>query len=126
MSYFFLARSDEVFANGSGVVNPAHCLTRSDVALFFWRQTRGLQWSDADRVEVRFRGHKGDKAQVGSVFVCTRSEVRGPCSELGEGGGAVALMVALLSCFAALPEHAPLSLYRSGRQVRVWGYGQAL
>ena len=34
MSYFFLARSDEVFANGSGVVNPAHCLTRSDVALF--------------------------------------------------------------------------------------------
>ena len=35
-------------------------------------------------------------------------------------------MVALLSCFAALPEHAPLSSYRSGRQVRVWGYGRAL
>ena len=39
MSYFFLARSDEVFANGSGVVNPAHCLMRSDVAFFSWRQT---------------------------------------------------------------------------------------
>ena len=35
MSYVFLARSDEVFANGSGVVSPAHCLTRSDVAFFF-------------------------------------------------------------------------------------------
>ena len=35
MSYFFLARSDEVSANGSDVVNPAHCLTRSDVAFFF-------------------------------------------------------------------------------------------
>ena len=61
-----------------------------------------------------------------SVIVRTRSEVRGPCSELGEGGGAVALMIALLSCFEALPEHAPLSSYRSGRQVSVLGYGQAL
>ena len=98
--FFFLAKSDEVFANGSGVVNPAHCLTRSDVALFFFffffpgdRQLRRLQWSDADWVEVRFRGHKGDQAQVGSVIARTRSEVRGPCSEMGEGG---VLMVALL------------------------------
>ena len=87
---------------------------------------RRLQWGDADRVEVRFRGHTGDQAQVGNVIVRTRSEFRGPCSELGAGDGAVALMVALLSCFGALPEHAPLSSYRSGRQVRVWGYGQAL
>ena len=27
----FFARSDEVFAHPSGVVNPAHCLTRNDV-----------------------------------------------------------------------------------------------
>ena len=41
---FFLARSDEVFANGSGVVNPAHCFTRSDVAFFLGdRQLRRLQ-----------------------------------------------------------------------------------
>ena len=100
MSCFFLARSDEVFANGSGVVNPAHCLARSDVAFFFSgdRQLRRLHWSDADRVEVRLRGRKGDQAQVGSVIVRTRGEVRGLCSQLGEGGGAVALMVALLSC----------------------------
>ena len=47
------------------------------------RQLRRLQWSDADGVEVRFRGHKGDQAQAGSVIVRTRSEVRGTCSELG-------------------------------------------
>ena len=35
-------------------------------------------------------------------------------------------MVALLSCHAALPEHAPLSSYRSGKHVRVWGYVQEL
>ena len=85
-------------------------------------QLRHLQRSGADRAEVRFCGHKGDQAQVGSVIVRTQSEVRGPCSELGEGG---ALMVALLSCFSALPEHAPLSSHCSGRQVRMWGYGQA-
>ena len=102
------------------MVNPAHCLTRSDAAFFSGdRQLRRLQWSDADRVEMRFRGHKGDQAQVGSVIVRTRSEARDPCSELGEGGGAVAIMVALLSCFAALSEHAPLSSYSSVRQVRV-------
>ena len=34
--------------------------------------------------------------------------------------------MAVLSCHAALPETAPLSLYRLGKHVRVWGYGQAL
>ena len=28
-----------------------------------------LQWSDADRVEVRVRGCEGDQAQVGSIVV---------------------------------------------------------
>ena len=80
---FFVDRSDEVFTNGSGVVHPANCLTGSDVALFSGHnQQRRHQWSDVDRVELRFRGHKGDQAQVGSVVLRTRSEVRGPCSEL--------------------------------------------
>ena len=34
LSYFLIARSDEVFASDSGVVHPAHCLTRGDVAFF--------------------------------------------------------------------------------------------
>ena len=115
MSYFFVAKSAKVFTNGSDVVHPAHCLTRRDVAVFSGNsQLRCLHWSDADRVELRLRDHKNDRVQVGSVVVRTRSEVRGPCSELGEGGGAVALMVTLMSCHAALPEHSPLSSYRLG------------
>lgn len=51
------------------------------------------------------------------------SEFRGPRSELGEGGRAVSLMVALLSCHLALREHVPLSSCCSGRQVRASEYG---
>ena len=69
---------------------------------------------------------KGDQAQVGRVVVHTRSEVRSPRSELGGGGRAVALMVALLSYRAAQPKHALLSSDRSGKHVRVWGFRQAL
>ena len=124
---FSLARSGEVFANGSGVVHPSHCLRRGDAAFFSGdSKLRRLQWSDADRVEVRFRGQYGDRAQVGNVVVGTRSEVRGPRSGVGEGGAAVVPTVALMSCHVALPEHAPLSSCRSGQQVRAWGYGQAL
>ena len=50
-----------------------------EVIYFFGcSQLRHPQWSDADRVEVRFCGHLGDQAQVGSVVVRIRSEVRGP------------------------------------------------
>lgn len=34
LSYFSIARSGEMFAGSSGVVHPAHCLTRRDVAVF--------------------------------------------------------------------------------------------
>lgn len=63
-------------------------------------QLRRLQWSDVDSNEVRFRGHKEDQAQVGSVVACTRSEVRGPCFELGESGGAVMLFLCSHYCDA--------------------------
>ena len=36
---FFFARSHEVFANDAGMVNPAHCLRRSDVAICFFLAT---------------------------------------------------------------------------------------
>ena len=42
------------------------------------------------------------------------------------GSGAVALMVELLSGYPTLPESAPLSSYRYGKEVRVRGYTQAL
>ena len=36
-----------------------------------------------NHVELRFCGHKNDHIHVGSSVVRTRSEVRGPCAELG-------------------------------------------
>ena len=80
------------------------------VAFFAGESQLGiLGWYRADRVEVRFRGHKGDYGQAGSVIVRTRSVMRGPCSGLGtDGGGAVALVVDLLSRYPALPEHLSL------------------
>ena len=53
---------------------------------------------------------KATRFNVGNIVVPTRSEVRGPCYGLGEGGGAVTLMVALMPCHAVLPEHAPFFL----------------
>ena len=100
LSYFLMARSDEMFAADSGVVHPVLCLTRGDVAFFATstqlRDTRGQQ---PDKVEVRFNGHKGDQEQVGSVPVRTRGEVRGPSSSFRADGGAVTLMLELMSCF---------------------------
>ena len=34
LDYFFVARSDEIFASPAGAVHPVHCLTRRDVALY--------------------------------------------------------------------------------------------
>ena len=34
LGYFFVARSDEIFASPAGAVHPVHCLTRRDVALY--------------------------------------------------------------------------------------------
>ena len=63
--------------------------------------------------------HKGDQDQIGD-------EISGPQSGYRADGGAVALMVELMSCHATLPDDAPLSSYRIGREVRVLKYGQAL
>ena len=62
----------------------------------------------------------------GDVRVRTRDAARGPRSGYRADGGAVALMVELLSCHPTLPDSAPLSSYRSGRDVQVWKYDQAL
>ena len=56
----------------------------------------------------------------------TRDDPSGTRSGVGAGGGAVALMVELLSVYLTMPESAPLSSYRRGNEVRVWGYREAL
>ena len=114
-------------ATSSGSVHPAHRLTRRDDA--FSRgdnQLEYMNWRQADRIEVQFRGHKGDQEQRGNVRVRTRAHVRGPRSGYRADGGAVALMVELLSFHPTLPDSAPLSSYCCGREVRVCQYDQAL
>lgn len=76
-------------------------------------------------MEVRFRGRTVDQAQTGSDVVRARCEVAGPRSGFASGGGAVVLMVELLSC-RALVECTPLTSYRDGSNIRVYGYGQFL
>ena len=127
LSYFLIARSDEVFASDSGVMHPAHCLTRGDVAFFAGDvQLAYALWPTADKIEVRVRGHKGNQDQIGSVRVRTRDKITGPRTGYRADGGAVALMVELISCHRSLPASAPLSLYNCGKSVRVLRYGHAL
>ena len=79
----FVARSDEIFASPAGAVHPVHCLTRRDVALYKGeRRLTSLQWHQATSIEVRFRCHKGDQAQQGSVIVRTRDDASGTRSGL--------------------------------------------
>ena len=73
-----MERSDEIFASSTEEVHPVHCLTRKDVALYKGeRRLASLQWHQASSIEVRFRGHKGDQAQQGSVIVRTRDDASG-------------------------------------------------
>ena len=125
LSYFLPARSDEMLAADSGAVHSAHCLTRGDVTFYAGStQLQHIRWRQFDRVEVRFKGHKGDQEQIGSVRVRIRTEVRGSKSSFREDGGAVALMLGLMSCFPSLPNHALLS-YR-GKSSSLVRYGRAL
>lgn len=84
------------------------------------------RWHLATKVVIRFRGNKGDREQRGSLIVRTRDECRGPRSEVDAGGGAVAVLVELLSVHPALPRNAALSSVRCGGSVAAWQYSQAL
>ena len=66
----------------------------------------------ADKVEMNVRGQKGDQDQIGEVRARTRDETSGPQSGYRADGGAVALMVELMSRYATWPNDAPLSSYR--------------
>ena len=122
-----MARSDEIFASTAGAVHPVICLTRRDVALYKGeRRLTSLQWHQATSIEVRFRSHKGDQAQQGSVIFRTRDDASGTRSGEGASGGADALMVELLSVYPTMLENAPLSSNGYGNEVRVWRYPEAL
>ena len=43
-------------------VHSVHCLTRDDITVYAGStQLQYIRWRQADRVEVRFKGHKGDQ-----------------------------------------------------------------
>ena len=65
-----------------------------------------------DKVEINVRGQKGDQDQIGEVRACTRDETSGSQSGYKADGGAVALMVELMSRRATWPDDAPLPSYR--------------
>ena len=122
-----MARSDEIFASPAGAVHPVHCLTRKDVARYRGeRRLTSLQWHQVTSIEVRFHGHKGDQAQQESVIVRVRDDASRTRSGVGAGGGAVDLLMELLSVYPTMPESAPLSSYRCGNEVRLWRYPEAL
>ena len=122
-----MTRSDELFATDTGVVHQVHCLTRRDVVFYSGRQQLPfLRWGEADVVEIRFRGHKGDQGQAGNVLVRTRKDVRGVGSSLREGGGTFALLVDLLSVHPNLPGVALSESCRQAEHVSVRSYGKAL
>ena len=122
-----MARSDELFATDTCVVHQVHCQTRGDVTFYSGReQLSFLRWRVADLVEIWFLGHKGDQGHAGNILVRTWKEARGVGSSLREGGGAVALLVELLSVHPNLPSAAPLASYRHSENVAVRTYEQAL
>ena len=73
-SFCLLTRASEMFAETRLRVHETYCLRRADVAFFRGNvQLTVAQWSTADRVEVRFRGSKGDQLRKGRLSrVCER------------------------------------------------------
>ena len=68
VSFFFLARAEEMIAETHTRAHDIYCLKRAGVA--FLRGENQLQrrrWSTADQVEVRFRGSQGDQLRKGAI-----------------------------------------------------------
>ena len=109
---FVSSRASEMFAETRSRIHETYCLRRADVAFYRGRVQLGVtQWSTDDRVEVRFRGSKGDQLRKGAVISRVRA---GSPRPVGAGGGAVDLMLELMSCYLCLPSSAPLVAYGSG------------
>ena len=101
-----------MFAETRSRVHETYCLRRADVALFRGQiKLSDAQWPTADRVEVRFRGSKGDQLRKGAVV--SRVQVSPPWC-VGDGSGAVDRMIDSLSCYLFLPPSAPLVAFRIG------------
>ena len=120
MSYFFLTRASEMFAESTNRVHPDHSLRRKDVADFMnERQLQWPFWSLADRVEVRFRASQGDQLRRGARITRTKEDILRKGNQASSLPGVVDVVVELLSCFRTLPSEAPLMAYFSSSGVPV-------
>lgn len=113
MSYFLLLRASELFAEKSGKIHGIYGLRRGDVAFFAGEtQLTKRERHRADKMEVHMRGSKGDQARKGAVLVRVKKE----------GGGAVDLMLELLSIYEGrgVDDKSPLMAYTGGSKWEVW------
>ena len=78
-SFCFLTSASELFAESRSRIHETYYLRRADVPFFRVQVQLGVaQWSGADRVELRFRGSKGDQLRKGAVFRAFGRFHRGP------------------------------------------------
>ena len=103
---FMIARSDEILqvVQGLRTLHIAFVSGNSQLEYVHGRQ--------ADKVEMNVRGQKVDQDQIGEMRARAGDETSGPQSGYRADGGAVALMVELMSCHEMWPDDAPLSSYR--------------
>lgn len=119
-------KTKRIHQNDAKAVHPIQCLARKDIALSYGeRELEQAEWRWATRAKIWFQGHKTDQDQLGTILVRTRDTASGPCSRPDADGDAVAVLVELLSYDCTLPEHTPLSAFRTGETVKVWDYRQA-
>ena len=112
-SFFFLARAGEIFASKEECWYDGQMLRRGDV-IFFRGSTQldWTMWGQADRVDVQFRSPKEDQLRNRTVMTRARAD---PPLPLWEGGGAVELVIELLSSCMFIPSHAPLAAFGTAR-----------
>lgn len=103
-----------MFAENSGRVHSVHCLSRNKSFFAGESQLQHMKRSQADKTEVLFQEHKGDKAQVGEVRLVRRMKSAARSRGYRANGGAVSLMVELMSCHPTLPDDVPPSSSREG------------
>ena len=86
LTYYFYVASVGIICQRKGLFHKVYCLRRGDVAFFKGNeQLVGSRIHEANKVEVRFKGSKGDQGRKGAVLVRTRTG-RGKEGERGAVG----------------------------------------
>lgn len=121
--YSVMQTFDEYLAADSGMAHVVYRTMPSGGAFLLQQpQLENLTWLPAEKIDVHFKGHKGDKVQVVIVHMRTRNEVRGSRSAVRSDGCSVACVVELVSCLSGLHVHALPILVSCGKSEPAMGY----